>query len=208
MPHVLLRLASTQSAAFAASTATAAIVAALLLAAPSESRAQDANASSAAPAGPCRDGMSACWYVIFGKGDAPSRTMYVANGKTRTLPGGEISIEGIEFFESPDKYNYVASTLDFDCKARKLRIPRAYAQQVGGRIERAPPRDQSWTPVPQHNWIGQLFKLACTPDAKTDPKKYDFMWLSDLPRAADVLPLARRIMWDREFAPDKRGRRR
>jgi len=79
--------------------------------------------------------MSACWYIVFGKGDAPSRTMYVANGKTRTLPGGEVSIEGIEFFEAPDKYNYVASTLDFDCKARKLRIPRAYAQQVGGRIE-------------------------------------------------------------------------
>lgn len=205
MPHALQRLAV---ARFTASATSAAIAAVLLLAAPAEGRAQDADAASATPAGPCREGMAACWYIIFGKGDAPSRTMYVANGKTRTLPGGEVSIEGIEFFEAPDKYNYVASTLDFDCKARKLRIPRAYAQQVGGRIERAPPRDQSWTPVPEYSWLGQLFKLACTPDARTDPKKYDFLWLSDLPRAADVLPLARRILWDREFAPDKRGRRR
>lgn len=205
MPHALQRLAV---ARFTASATSAAITAALLLAAPAEGHAQDADAAFAAPAGPCREGMAACWYIIFGKGDAPSRTMYVANGKTRTLPGGEVSIEGIEFFEAPDKYNYVASTLDFDCKARKLRIPRAYAQQVGGRIERAPPRDQSWTPVPEYSWLGQLFKLACTPDARTDPKKYDFLWLSDLPRAADVLPLARRILWDREFAPDKRGRRR
>lgn len=202
MPHALQRLAV---ARFTASATSAAIAAALLLAAPAEGHAQDADA---APAGPCREGMAACWYIIFGKGDAPSRTMYVANGKTRTQPGGEVSIEGIEFFEAPDKYNYVASTLDFDCKARKLRIPRAYAQQVGGRIERAPPRDQSWTPVPEYSWLGQLFKLACMPDARTDPKKYDFLWLSDLPRAADVLPLARRILWDREFAPDKRGRRR
>lgn len=202
MPHALQCL---EVARFTASATSAAIAAVLLLAAPAEGRAQDADA---APAGPCREGMAACWYIIFGKGDAPSRTMYVANGKTRTLPGGEVSIEGIEFFEAPDKYNYVASTLDFDCKARKLRIPRAYAQQVGGRIERAPPRDQSWTPVPEYSWLGQLFKLACTPDARTDPKKYDFLWLSDLPRAADVLPLARRILWDREFAPDKRGRRR
>lgn len=202
MPHALQRLAV---ARFTASATSAAIAAVLLLAAPAEGRAQDADA---APAGPCREGMAACWYIIFGKGDAPSRTMYVANGKTRTLPGGEVSIEGIEFFEAPDKYNYVASTLDFDCKTRKLRIPRAYAQQVGGRIERAPPRDQSWTPVPEYSWLGQLFKLACMPDARTDPKKYDFLWLSDLPRAADVLPLARRILWDREFAPDKRGRRR
>ena len=177
----------------------------LLLIAPGATRAQDAAAEQA---GPCRPAMPACWYIVFGTGDAPSRAMYVANGKTRTLPGGEISIEGIELFESPDKYNYVASTFDFDCKARKLRIPRAYAQQVGGRIEHAPPRDQSWTPVQERSWVGQVFKLACTPGAKTDPKKYDILWLSDLARAADVLPLARRILWEREFAPDKRGRRR
>lgn len=182
-----------------------ALLCALLLIAPGAARAQDAAAEQA---GPCRAAMPACWYIVFGTGDAPSRAMYVANGKTRTLPGGEISIEGIEMFESPEKYNYVASTFDFDCKARKLRIPRAYAQQVGGRIEQAPPRDQSWTPVQERSWVGQVFKLACTPGAKSDPKRYDFLWLSDLARAADVLPLARRILWEREFAPDKRGRRR
>ncbi len=199
MPHAIHRFAGARFATIAA------IAGALLLTAPAAGRAQG---TENAPPGPCRDAMSACWYVVFGKGDAPSRTMYVANGKTRTLPGGEISIEGIEFFEAPDKYNYVASTFDFDCKARKLRIPRAYAQQVGGRIEHAPPRDQSWTPVQEYSWVGQVFKLACTPDAKTDPKKHDFLWLSDLPRAADLLPLARRALWEREFAPGKRGRRR
>ena len=194
MPFASLRIAALSGAL--------AGLAALTAAAPV--RAQDAAATDS----PCRAEMAACWFIVFGTGDAPQRRLYVANARTRSLPDGAVSIEGIEMFETPDKYNYVASTFDFDCAKKQLRIPRAYAQKVDGKIERAPPRDQSWTPVQEYSWVGQVFKLACMPDAQTTPKKYAFLWFSDLARAADALPLARRVLWEREFQGDGKRRRR
>ncbi|GAB3383973.1 hypothetical protein [Lysobacter fragariae] len=73
--------------------------------------------------GQCQGNTPACWYIVFGTSDQPSRTLYFANGKTHALSGREISIEAIQMYESPDKYNYVATTFEFDCENVRSAFP-------------------------------------------------------------------------------------
>ncbi|GAB3383971.1 hypothetical protein [Lysobacter fragariae] len=74
---------------------------------------------------------------------------------------------------------------------------------MSGKIEKETASEPKWIAVPEYSWVDQVFKLL-RPDAKAEPDKYSFVWLSELPRAADVLLLARRMVWEGEFENRRR----
>lgn len=145
----------------------------------------------------CANKSSRCWNLIFGNGDAPNRVLYLADTRTRTLAGGEIEVDAVQLFEAKAApFDYVAYTMQFQCKKRKVNLVKLYNSDWNGKVTGgAVP--ESWEPVPQDSWILNVSDVACNSERTKAFRQY-FM---DSPRPVDAAWLARRIFWEMSFVP-------
>lgn len=147
--------------------------------------------------------MARCWYMVFGTGEKPIRKLWFVDLKPRYPNGNSadlVEIDVIEAHESDDPATQGANdflfyTMQYQCRAKKVRVLGGYAYMFSNRIDPAPGASQ-WLSGYQKSWYGEVEKAACDKKVQLTPLAYKMLWIGDFYRPVDVVDLTRNVLWE------------
>ena len=146
--------------------------------------------------------MERCWYLVFGKGEAPNRRLWIADMKVRPVGGDDNGIVEMDVIEASERdapgdtyrNEFVQWTLQFDCRKHRMRQAGGYALEWSGKIDRSDQVGQ-WLSGYQSSWFGHAEKLACDADVRLAPQAQAMLWIGDFYRPIDLNDFIRRHLW-------------
>ena len=149
--------------------------------------------------------MARCWYMVFGTGDTPVRKLWFVDLKPRYPDGPSadlVEIDVVEAHETDDPKvqganDFLFYKMQYQCRAKKVRVLDGYAYMFSNRVDRAPGASQ-WLTGYQKSWYGEVEKAACNKKAQLSPTGYDMLWIGDYYRPADLVDFTRRYLWDQK----------
>ena len=133
------------------------------------------------------------WHLIFGGGEAPNRSLIVADENVQIGPDGTSQIRILEQFEThPHNVDFYVFTLEYNTKTTQMRSLKVYRILQDGRVEYED-KPSPWMAVP-NNWMRVGYNICANP-RYFEENKATSPALGKFVRPVDIADLNRRMLW-------------
>lgn len=133
------------------------------------------------------------WHLIFGGGDAPNRSLIVADENVQVTPEGISQIRILEQFENhPQNVDFYVFTLEYNTKTTQMRSLKVYRILRDGKVEYEQ-KPSPWMAVP-NNWMRVGYNICANPRYYEENKATSPV-IGKFVRPVDIVELNRRMLW-------------